>query len=62
MKVYESEQAHDIIQEIERIQYLIHIHERIQELERQLNELRIHVYNNCKAIVKLSYCIKDVCL
>ena len=57
-----KEQARDIIQEIERIQDLIHIHERIQELERQLNELRIHVYNNCEAITKLCNYIKDVCL
>ena len=55
-----KEQARDIIQEIERIQDLIHIHERIQELERQLNELRIHVYNNCEAITKLCNCIKDI--
>lgn len=57
--IQESEQAHDIIQEIERIQDLIHIHERIQELEQGLHKLRETVYNNCKAITKLCYIIKD---
>ena len=57
-----KEQARDIIQEIERIQDLIHIHERIQELEQGLHELRKTVYKNCEAITKLCYYIKDVCL
>ena len=46
-----KEQTHESIQEIERIQDLIHIHERIQELEQGLHELRKTVYKNCEAIL-----------